>query len=534
MKFKNRLREIFVLMFLSITPFLCGAELNKARIIPIEEGAIQNAGIGTEIWNGGPSAGYSFLVKYAVELQKPALNSMIRVSWRDYEKEEGVYLFEQKMDPVFRTALKYNQKLNVGVFMCDLPTYDRKIDTDLTRSDEEIATMQYPQYVHEAMQKSADKDQTHRKRPNDLPRWVPNYKNDYFFQRYDALLKAFSEYLEGGISFEGKTVARKKLIRIIEIRFYGTFGEGLYSDPFVPEKSEYLIRFAKLYLKYFPDIRLAAPTLGMMYLPELAPTSDYLFFLLNAKNKAGAIGLFRDNWGDNDDMNMYRISFYKDNKFEKDGKKMFELIRDRWKTAPMLGEPGKFQPKKGENGFFIPYHNIIEQVSYLHPACIRNCNVSVGVKTRYNSAGFNIKDDPIGLANWHWAYSLMGFRMIMVPQEAQKEGSNLKIALGWENIGLTPVYDRWTIKYFAEDQNGKEIWKQESSLNIQKIYPNGLIPPGKFDPEKMIPHRDTLIDFPIGHDLYLRIEDPDGISPPMALSIDGRRKDGSYFIGRID
>ncbi len=534
MNFKSGLRVLFILTILSTGRFLYSAELTQARIIPIEEGAIQNAGIGTEIWTGGPSAGYSFLVKYAVQLREYALNSMIRVCWSDYEEEEGVYLFEQKMDPFFKTALQYGQKLNVGVFMCDLPVYDRKIDVDLTRPDEEIATMKYPRYVHEAMQKSLDKDRTHRQKPTDLPRWVPNYKNDFFFQRYEALLKAFAEYLDHEISYEGRTVVRKSLVRIIEIRFYGTFGEGLYRQPLVPEKSEYLIRFAKLYLKYFPNIRLAAPTLGMMYYPDLASTSDYLFFLLNAKNKAGAVGLFRDNWGDNDDMHMYRICFYSDNEYQKDGKKMYELIRDRWKIAPMLGEPGKFQPKKGVNGFFIPYHNIIEQVSYLHPACIRNCNVSVGVKTRYNSSGFSIKNDPIGLANFHWAYSLMGFRMIMVPQDAQKDGSDLKLTLGWQNIGLTPVYDRWKVMYFAEDQNGKEIWRQDSSLDIQTISSNGLIPPGKFDPEKLIPHHDTLTGFPFGHNLYLRIEDPDGISPPMALSIDGRRKDGSYFIGRID
>ncbi|MDO5567087.1 MAG: hypothetical protein Q4G59_10565, partial [Planctomycetia bacterium] len=482
---------MFVFTLFSIYTFLYGGELNKARIIPVEEGAIQNAGIGTEIWYGGPSAGYDFMVKYAVQLREYALNSIIRATWSDYEEEEGVYLFEQKMDPFFQKALHYGQKLNIAAFVCDLPTYDRKINVDLSRPDVEIATMRYPRYVHDAMQKSTDKDRTDRARPTDIPRWVPYYKNDFFFQRYDALLKAFADYLDREITFEGKTIARKKLVRIIEIRFYGTFGEGLYRDHLIPEKSEYLIRFAKLYIKHFPDIRLAAPTFGMMYLPALQPTSNYLFFLLTAKNNVGHFGLFRDNWGDNDDANMYRICFYKENEYEKDGKKMFELIRDRWKTAPMIGEPGKFQPKKGVNGFFIPYHNIIEQVSYLHPVCIRNCNVSVGVKTRYNSSGFNVKNDPIGLANFHWAYSLMGFRIVMVPQSSQKDGSNVKITLGWQNIGLTPIYERWTIKYFAENKNGKEIWKQESSLNIQQVQPNGLLPPGRFDPEKSRQHCDT-------------------------------------------
>lgn len=533
MNFQRLPLVLFFLLFFC-SSFSTGSELNRERVIPVEAGAIQNAGIGTEIWNGGPSAGCDFLVRYAVQLRPYALNSMIRVSWSDYEEEEGVYLFEKKMDPYFQTALQYGQKLNLAVFMCDLPVYDRKIQVDLTRPDEEIAGMQYPLYVHKAMQKSEQKDRTDRRLPNDLPRWVPNYKNDYFFQRYDALLKAFAEYLEGKITFEGRSVERKKLVRIIEIRFYGTFGEGNYRAPNVPDNSECLIRFAKLYLKYFPDIRLAAPTLGMMDAPDMKPTVDYLFFLLSAKNNAGSIGLFRDNWGDNDDMYMYRICFYKDNRLEKDGKKMYELIRDRWQLAPMSGEPGKFQIKPGIHGLFIPYHNIIEQVSYLRPAYVRNCNVSVGVKTRYNPTGFNIKNDPIGLANFHWAYSVMGFRLVMLPGEYQIDHSKIKLTLNWQNIGLTPVYDRWTVKFFAEDQDGKEIWKQESTLDLKKLPLHKQIPPGRFDSEKMFSHQDILNNFPVGKKLYLRIEDPDGISPPMALSIEGRRKDGSYYIGQID
>ncbi len=59
------------------------------EIIGVDEGAIQNAGAGAEIWNGGPGDGVADLVRYAVRVSDHAVNSMIRVSWADYEPRAG-------------------------------------------------------------------------------------------------------------------------------------------------------------------------------------------------------------------------------------------------------------------------------------------------------------------------------------------------------------------------------------------------------------------------------------------------------------
>ena len=61
---------------------------------------------------------------------------------------------------------------------------------------------------------------------NKQKHWEPNFENPYFFERYNALLKAFAEYLERPISADGKTVPRKKLVRCIEMRHFGFWGEG--------------------------------------------------------------------------------------------------------------------------------------------------------------------------------------------------------------------------------------------------------------------------------------------------------------------
>ena len=75
-------------------------------IIAAEEGAIQNAGAGAEIWNGGPGNGVTNLVKYAVRVSDNSVNSMIRVGWDAYETKEGVYHFE-KMDKQFVSGIQY-------------------------------------------------------------------------------------------------------------------------------------------------------------------------------------------------------------------------------------------------------------------------------------------------------------------------------------------------------------------------------------------------------------------------------------------
>ncbi len=90
------------------------SECVTPEIIGVDQGAIQNAGAGAGIWNGGPGNGVTNLVRYALRVSDHAVNSMIRVSWADYEMKEGEYGF-QKMDKHFAYCLQYGQKLESAV-----------------------------------------------------------------------------------------------------------------------------------------------------------------------------------------------------------------------------------------------------------------------------------------------------------------------------------------------------------------------------------------------------------------------------------
>ena len=91
------------------------------------------------------------------------------------------------------------------------------------------------------------------------------------------------------------------------------------------------------------------------------PLKAYHFHLLSATNNAGLLGIFRDNWGWDERSSYYQKIYYAANLYEQDGRKLFELLRDRWKFAPLVGEPGRTGPKKD----WRPY-SWLSPVSFCH------------------------------------------------------------------------------------------------------------------------------------------------------------------------
>jgi hypothetical protein len=481
--------------------------------IGVECGAVQNAGTGSEIWFGGPADGVTNLVRYAVRVSPYSANAMIRVGWDAYESGPGEYHFD-RMDSTFARCLKYGQKLNIGCFLTSNAGTKQKLGE---------AFCCYPAYVHEAMQRSAQKDVINELWLSKQKHWEPNFENAYFFERYDALLKAFAEYLERPITVDGKTVSRKKLIRCIEMRHFGFWGEGAYPKSLMPTDSACLIRFADAFVRHFPDIRLMVPTNGMRFSPSYDALQDYHFHLLALRNRAGLAGMFRDNWGDNE--KRYQALYYAANRYEKNGIKMFELLRDRWKTAPLVGEPGRWGPTP--DGFH-PYWGLYDQVAYLHPAVIRNCNVSDG-KSSTNPTEYTIFNDPQALDAFHRMYAIIGFRYVVAEVRVARRDRRMKISVDWKNIGLTPTYDAWKVRYFMTDGSGNETWSNESALDLRTVMPDERVAPGKLG-GAVVTQTDCFPDVPMGNKVWLQIVDPDNVSPPMALGIRGRSENGAYLL----
>lgn len=488
-------------------------------MIAVEEGAIQNAGCGTEIWSGGAMDGVTNLVRYAVRVSPYSANAMIRVGWDAYESGLGDYHFE-KMDTFFEQCLKYGQKLNVACFVTSNAGTKQTIDD---------AFCCYPDYVHAAMQKGGQKDQISELWLNKTKHWEPNFENPYLFERYDALLAAFAAYLEKPVSVDGKTVLRKKLVRCIEMRHFGYWGEGAYPKKLIPSNSDCLIRFADAYVRHFPDIRLVVPTNGMGYSPLVYDALvDYHFHLMTLRNNVGLMGILRDNWGCNEDAGYYQKIYHAGNLFEKNGVKLYELIRDRWQFAPLVGEPGRWGPKDE----FHPYWGVYEQTAYLRPVTIRNCNVSTG-RHSTNPTDYSILKDEKALEAFQRMYSVIGFRYVVTEVRITRQDGIMSVATDWLNIGYTPTYDLWKIRYFMMDAVGKEIWSGFSALDLRTVFPDQEMQPGVADVTKARRQLDVFEDAPKTGELFMQIVDPDGISPCLNLSIRGRNSQGAYFLTEL-
>lgn len=516
---------LFLLMIISSCGKSEGSEdstNNNIEVILPESGAIQNAGTGNEIWRGGASNGETRLLKTAIKVSNYAVNSMIRVNWVDYEPTKGNYRFD-KMDQYFENCAKYNQKIDIGCF-CTSYSSSKTMPDGILCS--------YPEYIHQAMQGSEQKDikytSSYSYSRNKIT-WEPNFNNPYFYERYNKLLEAFSEYLKTTIIFRGKSIPREKFVRCIEMRHFGYWGEGAAALILHPSNSEYLIRFAKSFILNFPDIRILVPTNGMVYMPSVYDgLKDYHFYLLTVKNNVGLLGTFRDNWGVDEKSSYFQKIYYSANLYERDEIKLYELIRDRWKYAPLVGEPMQVPPKDN----FQPYSGLLEQVKYLHPVVIRNCNVSDGVKggSATNPTSYSTFNDSQALENFKNMYSIIGFRYLFTSAHIVRKDRNLQLSINWLNIGLTPTYDRWEIRYFIKDKSGKEIWSGSSSLDLKTVFPDKNTPPGTVNKENAVSHTDSFQNVPGKGSLFLEIIDPDGISPNMALSIKGRTPEGAYLL----
>ncbi|MEA3364917.1 MAG: hypothetical protein U9Q79_04680 [Candidatus Hydrogenedentes bacterium] len=182
------------------------------------------------------------------------------------------------------------------------------------------------------------------------------------------------------------------------------------------------------------------------------------------------------------------------------------------------------------NEGFQPYSHLLGQVRYLHPVVIRNCNVPTGTKSYVNPEGYNVFDHPRAIENFHKMYAIIGYRYLFTSAAITWNDDELVIAIDWLNIGLTPTYGEWNVRYIIQDHSGKEIWAGSSSLDLRTVFPSEDTAPGVVNAERAKTHTDRFTNVPKAATLYLQIVDPVGISPPMALSIEGRTPRGTYLL----
>lgn len=92
-------------------------------------------------------------------------------------------------------------------------------------------------------------------------------------------------------------------------------------------------------------------------------------------------------------------------------------------------------------------------------------------------------------------------------------------------IGLTPTYDEWKVRDSVEDETGKKLWRNFSSLDLRELFPVAERTPR----EVACTYRDVFSNPGICGKLYVQILNSVEVSPPMALSVRGRTEKGLIF-----
>lgn len=468
--------------------------------IPYEDDDLVAPGRGAEQWHDQNSVR---IPNDSTTAKRP--DKYYRFSWKDIEKENGIYDWAA-LDREINDAIANRQKFGFGI-MTAYPGGSSELKAD-------DATLFYPLYLHAQMQSEEVKDWV-----SPLAKmWVPNWNSEYYLSGLERLNEAINNHLDTG-SFNG--IKYKNIINYIDIRGYGSWGEW-HNHEIVEKMAEYppgtkasaksLIRIIDSYVKKFTNYQLVIMFNafdGDRLQNTLTPV-EVGYHALTAKNNKGLIGWRRDNWGALDNY----IGQYTDrNKIEYNGMRFDTAIMNRYKYAPVNGEPipgGSFT-----NG--CDYGDMENQVKRYHACSFGNGN-------------FPDYSQPCMQANIRAASKAAGYRLILEGGDISSlinPGDSISIMLQWKNIGVAPTYEDWDVFFELKDTTQKIVWSGKSQFSPKLFIPEttGTAITDRFKLPASI--------MPGNYVMNLIVKDPIGYRSPLPLAIKGRNDDGSYTIQNI-
>jgi hypothetical protein len=387
---------------------------------------------GTENWNG------QFYTAFTGGYQ----DYYFRFCWTDIEKTtQGNYVWT-RFDQEFQKALNVKGKFAFGIMtVCDS-------DDFLAQEFFNNVSSRYPKYVHDKMQTESVKDYAKN------GQWVPNWNSVYFLDRYDALLQAIQAHIVSK-GWQDK-------INYVDIRGYGQwgewhsvgFGQPVSSMPAGtrPTVATYK-RFVDGHIAAFPNYPLVMlmAALDANWLDNTMTPPEVTDYILKAKNNWGLIGIRRDQWGATD---QYIKDYFENNNRTWNGGPAFKtLIMERWKYAPLVGEP----MGPGSN-----LSDLQRQVTFYHAVSVGNGNYtgSDGASQTYFRNSENVA----------------GYKLAVQSGNINTTSAfDLQLSYSIENFGNTPCYEDYSIVYELRSFEGATVWSGISTfkpaLKIPGVHP---------------------------------------------------------------
>jgi len=461
--------------------------------IPYSDPDFLAPGRGTEEW----------MVMNQVNIPLEGVNSQphdayYRFEWTNIEKSKGVYDWTV-MDAAFKRAIDKGQKFSFGIMpMC----------SSCSGSLVNNAKLSYPLYLHNEMQSEASKDWIYN------GYWVPNWNSSYFLTAWENMLKAVASHINNTY-INGVRLA--SVVNYIDIRGYGNWGEwhnysyGNNEPTANKATTSTLLRLIKSHQYAFPDIRLVA-------LSDAFDTGNWSdvpaevgYYLLTASNNAGQFGWRRDNWGD--PAPWYRDKLENNNTFY-NGHYFKDLIMNKWKYAPIVGEPSSCCTI---NGGTCQYWELEAQIRRYHTLSFGNGNLESPTSTCVRN---NVRN----------AAKASGYRLLIRDgsiSSSLSAGTQFTLKLNWQNVGITPTYEKWNVVYQLKNTANEIVWSGTSSFKPHMFLPQAS--------PTLVQDNFTLpVTVPEGtYNLYLLVTDPASYRKPLPLAIKGRNADGSYLIQAV-
>lgn len=425
---------------------------------------------GAEIWYNGfqvPISGVTASDRY------------IRFNWAGLNPGQGQYnwtLFDQEMNK----AIDAKQGFSFGIMTQYLGGKG-----SVGIASFEGGASAYPQWLHNQMKAESVKPFL------DNGDWVPIWNSSSYLSAWESFCNALNQHLQ---TTTYKGVLYKNAIVAIDIRGYGNFGEwhcwpygdGANNKP----TTATLKRIIDAQKNAFNDFRLVSMISAVSASDSWShSTPEIAYYLLTQSTKAGPFGIRRDNWGATEDW--YNASVWENNTKTYNGAALKTLIMEKWKTAPITGEPCC------NSG----YASLPSQVTKYHVNSFGNGNYGSVTSSNIVSAS-----------------KAAGARLSLTAGTLSAGSGSLAVTMNWSNTGVAPVYRNWNVVY--ELRNGSTVVKTLTS---------------SFNPKLFLPGTKTVTDnfsgIPAGtYNLVVKVVDPAGYRTAYPLAISGRASDGSYAL----
>lgn len=455
-----------------------------------------------------------------------------RPDWYELERARGEWLFDRRLEPLFKRCLAERARLTLGL-ACNT-------GSGSVRQMHAGRALAVPAYLFDEVAAEG-----HPFLPDDQfgPSWFPDYTSPRLLERHRALLNAFAAWLEGNV--EGTRVRRKDVLFSVEMRYAGYWGEGAMPGRFYPATNA-LDGFLQAYLDALPDTLLIAGGHETLHLPHAAAfarnPADPKFLsamrhvraLFSARNRAGGLGFFIDSWhpySDQYDLCSTRLLFDAEGRPQNLGAAFRDEI---YGSRYLTGEFGfLFHLSVPDMG---PYEGLYQQFSTRHMSGISVHNFTakhVGRKPKVER-GAHFLPGAVALpesvyANGRKCMSMLGYRFVLEsPQVVRRPEGGRRVSFSLANIGTSRCFcDWWRIHLVARGADGAVREDVTVPFDVRTLKP-ATTPLLLRSAERAPVEADLASE---DGDVFLVIKDAKGIEQPLCLSNYGRLPDGSYRLG---